>query len=106
MKKYLAINADNTNNKVTFGIQDYSEANALNNYDGPKSKLKNATIYVTLFPCNECAKRIVESGIKRIIYKSDKYKDTKDNKLSKLLLDACNIEYTQLEKIKEKQKAL
>ena len=84
----------------------HSEANALNNYDGPKSKLKNATIYVTLFPCNECAKKIVEAGIKRVVYKSDKYKDTKDNMLSKLLLTACNIEYIQFEKNKIKEKSL
>ena len=51
----------------------HSEVNALNNYQGPKDKLENATIYVTLFPCSNCAKQIVESGIKRVVYRDDFY---------------------------------
>ena len=80
----------------------HSEANALNNYKGAKEDLENATIYVTLFPCNQCSKQIIQSGIKKIIYKEDKYKDTKDNMLSKLLLTKCGIEFIQMEDVKEK----
>lgn len=41
------------------------------------SDLKHCTIYTTYFPCNECAKLIIQSGIKKIIYMRDKEKDTK-----------------------------
>ena len=82
----------------------HSEANALNNYKGAKEDLENATIYVTLFPCNQCSKQIIQAGIKRIIYKEDKYKDTKDNMLSKILLSRCGIEFIQMEDVKENSK--
>ena len=42
----------------------------------PTSDLRGARVYVTLFPCNECAKAIIQSGIKELIYLSDKYHDT------------------------------
>ena len=77
----------------------HSEANALNNYYGPKYKLENATIFVTLFPCQNCAKQIVESGIKRVVYKDDFYKDTIDNLCSKRLLTQCGVEYISFEEL-------
>ncbi|MBQ8659446.1 MAG: cytidine deaminase [Bacilli bacterium] len=77
----------------------HSEANALNNYKGPKEKLENATIYVTLFPCPNCAKQIVESGIKRVVYKDDFYKDTLDNQCSKRLLMQCGVEFVQFNEL-------
>ena len=51
--------------------------------------------YVTLFPCNECAKAIVQSGIKEVIYLSDKYKDTDSNCVSKRILDTCGVKYRE-----------
>ena len=48
----------------------HAELNAILNNKG--SVLENARIYVDLFPCNECAKAIIQSGIKEIIYKSEK----------------------------------
>lgn len=77
----------------------HSEVNALNNYDGPKSKLENATIYVTLFPCPNCAKHIVESGIKRVVYKYDTYKDTIDALCAKRLLVQCGVEFIQYDEL-------
>ena len=44
--------------------------------NSPNNNLKGARMYVTLFPCNECAKAIIQSGIKELIYLSDKYHDT------------------------------
>ncbi len=90
------------NTKYPFVI--HSECNAINNYNGDKDKLKNSTLYVTLFPCNNCSKQIIQSGIKKIVYKEDKYSKEKDNMLSKLLLTRCGIEFIQLDKIKIKKK--
>ena len=71
----------------------HSELNAILNYTG--STLKQSRIYVTLFPCNECAKAIIQSGIKEVIYMSDKYKDTDSVKVSKKMLDMAGVKYTQ-----------
>ena len=71
----------------------HSELNAILNYTG--STLKQSRIYVTLFPCNECAKAIIQSGIKEVIYMSDKYKDTDSVKVSKKMLDMAGGKYTQ-----------
>ncbi len=54
--------------------------------------LSGSTIYVTLFPCNECAKMIVQFGIKKVIYLSDKYNGTKSNTASKKILEEANVE--------------
>ena len=52
----------------------HSELNAILNYRG--GSLDNAKLYVTLFPCNECAKAIIQAGIKTLVYECDKYADT------------------------------
>ena len=52
----------------------HSELNAILNYRG--GSLEGAKIYVSLFPCNECAKAIIQAGIKTVIYDSDKYAGT------------------------------
>ena len=57
--------------------------------------LLTETVYVDLFPCNECAKAIIQCGIKEIIYKSDKYNGTEGNVVSKKLLDTCGVKYRQ-----------
>ena len=71
----------------------HAELNAiLNNRAG---SLENCTAYVTLFPCNECAKAIIQSGIKRIVYLSDKYAETDSTKASKKMLDSAGVEYSE-----------
>jgi len=57
--------------------------------------LRGCRIYVALFPCNECTKVIIQSGIKEIIYLSDKYKKTDPVKASKIMLDKSNTSYRQ-----------
>jgi len=57
--------------------------------------LRGTTIYVDLFPCNECAKAIIQAGIKKVIYLSDKYNGTDGNIVSKKLFDECGVEYKQ-----------
>ena len=71
--------------------------NAILNYRGSRKELENAKIYVDLFPCNECAKLIIQAGIKEVIYLSDKYKDTDGVIASKRLFDACKVKYRQLD---------
>ena len=71
----------------------HAELNAILN---SKYDLRGCTIYVSLFPCNECAKAIIQSGIRRIVYESDKYANTEGTIASKRMLKAAGIELHQL----------
>ena len=71
----------------------HSELNAILNYRG--GSLEGAKLYVSLFPCNECAKAIIQSGIKTVVYEVDKYPDTPALKASKRMLDAAGVRYYQ-----------
>lgn len=71
----------------------HAELNAILN--SPRS-LKDTILYVSLFPCNECAKAIIQSGIKKIYYESDKYNGTDGNVVSKAMFDKAGVEYKQL----------
>ena len=70
----------------------HAELNAILNSN---ADLRGCTIYVDLFPCNECAKAIIQSGIKKVIYLSDKYNGTDGNIVSKKLFDECGVKYEQ-----------
>ena len=72
----------------------HAELNAILNANG--RDLRGSRIYVALFPCNECAKAIIQSGISEVLYLSDKYKDTMLNMVSKRMLDAAGVKYTKL----------
>lgn len=72
----------------------HAELNAILN---STKSLKGCSIYVDLFPCNECAKSIIQSGISEIIYLSDKYCNTDSNIASKKLLNSCGVKLRQLE---------
>ena len=69
----------------------HSELNAILNYRG--GSLEGSKLYVSLFPCNECAKAIIQAGIKTIVYAEDKYADTDVVKASKRMLNAAGIRY-------------
>lgn len=69
----------------------HSELNAILNYRG--GDLEGAKIYVSLFPCNECAKAIIQAGIKTIVYDEDKYHDTPIVIASRRMLDAAGVRY-------------
>lgn len=75
----------------------HAEPNAILNSN---SKTEGCTIYVTLFPCNECAKLIIQSGIKEIVYMDDKYQGTKEDIASKRMLTSAKIKYRKIDKIK------
>ena len=72
----------------------HAELNAILNASG--RDLRGSRVYVALFPCNECAKAIIQSGVKEVLYLSDKYKDTMGNFASKRMLTAAGVKFTQL----------
>ena len=72
----------------------HAELNAILNANG--RNLQGSRIYVALFPCNECAKAIIQSGIKEVVYLSDKYATTPSTLASKRMLNAAGVKLTQL----------
>ena len=82
---------DELNTKYFYVV--HSELNAILNYNG--GSLAGAKLYVSLFPCNECAKAIIQAGIKEVIYDCDKYADTAGVKASKRMMDAAGVRYHQ-----------
>jgi len=73
----------------------HAELNAILNAQMPVTGCK---IYVSLFPCNECAKAIIQSGIQEIIYEDDKYADTDYVKASKRMLNSAGVTLRQTTK--------
>jgi dCMP deaminase len=72
----------------------HAEANAILN---STKDLHGSRIYVALFPCNECTKLIIQSGVVEIIYLSDKYRDTDSVKASKRMLEMAGVTHRQLD---------
>ena len=81
----------------------HAERNAILNFRGNNKELENAKIYVDLFPCNECAKDIIQAGIKEVIYLSDKYATSENNIASRRLFEECGVTYKKLELSEEKE---
>ena len=73
----------------------HAELNAILN--SPRS-LAGCTLYVSLFPCNECAKAIIQSGIRKVVYECDKYAKEDNVIASKKMLRAAGVELVQLDK--------
>lgn len=73
----------------------HAELNAILN--SPAPSLKGAKVYTTLFPCNECTKAIIQSGIKEVIYLSDKYHDTDSCIAARRMFDMTGVKYRQYE---------
>ncbi|XP_070839864.1 deoxycytidylate deaminase isoform X2 [Chaetodon trifascialis] len=71
----------------------HAELNAIMNKNS--ADVKGCTMYVALFPCNECAKLIIQAGIKKVVYLSDKYHDRPEMVASRRLLTMACILYTQ-----------
>ena len=71
----------------------HAELNAILNRSS--GSLKNARIYVSLFPCNECAKAIIQTGIKEVVYRDDKYADTDGVKASKMMFNMAGVKLRQ-----------
>lgn len=99
---------DMLNTKYAFVC--HGEMNAILNYRGNRKELEGSKIYVDLFPCNECAKLIVQSGIKEVIFLSDKFKDkdgeyreTDSVKASKLIFNTCGVKFRGLDNISKEK---
>lgn len=82
-------------NDTKYPFVCHAELNAILNSGG--QNLAGARIFVALFPCNECAKAIIQSGIKEVIYISDKYAQTEATIASKKMLTAAGVKLTQFE---------
>lgn len=84
---------DRTGKDTKYNYVVHAELNAILN---ARSKdLRGTKLYVDLFPCNECAKAIIQSGIKEIVYMYDKYADTESTKASKRMLKSAGIKLTK-----------
>ncbi|WP_338982972.1 deoxycytidylate deaminase [Spiroplasma endosymbiont of Othius punctulatus] len=86
-------------NDLSLGLENtkyayivHSEANAI---VSSKQDLTDYTLYTSLFPCNECAKLIIQAGIKKVIFSSDKYKDIALTKASRKMLTEGKVELIQ-----------
>ena len=75
----------------------HAELNAILN--STSSTLKGRSLYVGLFPCNECAKAIIQSGIKEVVFLSDKYALEDNTKASKRMFDQSGVSYRQLKAV-------
>ncbi|NXI64816.1 DCTD deaminase, partial [Anseranas semipalmata] len=71
----------------------HAELNAIMNKNS--ADVKGCSMYVALFPCNECAKLIIQAGIKEIIFMSDKYHDTTEMTAARRMFDLAGIVYRQ-----------
>ena len=80
-------------NETKYPYVVHAEANAILN---STKDLHGSRIYVALFPCNECTKLIIQSGIREILYLSDKYKDTESVKASKRMLKMAGVSHRKL----------
>ena len=87
-------NAESDPYNAKYFYVTHSEMNAILNYRG--GSLEGSKLYVTLFPCNECAKAIIQSGVKEVLYLSDQYADSMSTLASKRMMDSAGVKYTQL----------
>lgn len=86
--------------KTKYPYVVHAEQNAILNARG--KSLEGCSLYVNLFPCHECARNIIQSGIKEVYYLSDKYKDTDSTKASKYMFEKAKVKLTQLKPNKDK----
>lgn len=76
----------------------HAEANAIYNSNKP---VENCKIYCTLFPCNECAKAIIQHGIKEVVYASDKYRNAPEWEAARRLFEAAGVRSREYKPKKE-----
>ena len=86
-------NKSNNLEETKYPYVCHSELNAILNFTG--HSLRDCRLYVTLFPCNECAKAIIQSGIKEVIYRDNLYPDSVTTKVSIKMFKAANVKVTK-----------
>ena len=91
-------NRDETVGDTKYSYVVHAELNAILNASG--KKLSGAILYVGLFPCNECAKAIIQSGIKEVVYLSDKYHYTPAMTASRKMLESAGVNFRQFKTTK------
>lgn len=84
---------EGSSNETKYPFVVHAELNAILNAHG--KSLLGTKIYVALFPCNECAKAIIQAGIKEIIYLSDKYHDSDGSKASRRMLTSAGVKLSR-----------
>ena len=87
-------NRDESKGETKYNFVVHAELNAILNAGG--KSLVGSRIFVSLFPCHECAKAIIQSGVKEVVYLSDKYNGTVSDIASKRMLSAAGIKLTKL----------
>ena len=91
-------NRDDSKGETKYPFVVHAELNAILNAEG--SNVHGSRVYVALFPCNECAKAIIQAGISEVIYLSDKYANTPGTLASKRMLQAAGVKLTQMKPTK------
>jgi dCMP deaminase len=91
-------NRDEAKGETKYQYVVHAELNAILNASG--KQLAGSTVYVCLFPCNECAKAIIQSGIKEVVYLSDKYHNTPSMTASRKMLESAGVSIRQIKPTK------
>ena len=91
-------NRDASRGETKYNFVVHAELNAILNARG--KSLLNSRVFVSLFPCHECAKAIIQTGVKEVVYLSDKYNGTDSDNASKRMLNAAGVKLTQLKPTK------
>ena len=84
---------DITKSKYTYVI--HAEMNAIFNHRKDLDSFRDSTLYVTLFPCSNCAKHIAQLGVKKVIYLHEPIEKTNDMEATRIIFEKCNIECTK-----------
>lgn len=92
--EYPWVREGKSTNETKYPFVVHAELNAILNANG--RDLRGSRLYVALFPCNECAKAIIQSGVKEVLYLSDKYASSPATLASKRMMEAAGVKYTQL----------
>lgn len=77
-------------NKYTYVV--HAEMNAISNYMGNVQDFRDSSIYVTLIPCPNCAKNLIQFGVKKVVYLHEPKEETPDVKATKYMFERCNVE--------------
>lgn len=91
-------NRDESKGETKYQFVVHAELNAILNASG--KSLAGSKLYVALFPCHECAKAIIQSGIAEVVYLSDKYHNTPSTEASRRMLDAAGVKLTEFKPTK------
>ena len=91
-------NREESLGETKYNFVVHAELNAILNAGG--KSLVGSRIFVSLFPCHECAKAIIQAGVKEVVYLSDKYNGTASDNASKRMLNAAGVKLTKMKPTK------